>query len=106
MLKTNTEEIRQEHYSAGFDPDMDCKDHSPLFHLIGKCLEPLPKPAPSLAEVWVGADRPRCQQGGCIERATVMVGWMANSYWKVFCDQHKDRVPKGYYVAKLVGIDE
>jgi len=36
MLKLNTQEIREDHYQAGFPVDMDCSKHSPLFHQIGK----------------------------------------------------------------------
>ncbi len=50
-------------------------------------------------------ERPMCQHSGCINRATVIVGWVQNSYFKVFCDAHAGRKPKGYYVGRLVGFE-
>jgi hypothetical protein len=50
-------------------------------------------------------ERPMCQHPGCINRATVIVGWVQNSYFKVFCDAHAGRKPKGYYVGRLVGYE-
>ena len=50
-------------------------------------------------------ERPMCQQRGCPNRATCVVAWTVNSYFKVFCDRHASRTPKGYLVAELVGYE-
>lgn len=79
-------------------------------YFTGDMDDPKPTLCPDLEEdepkvAPVKPERPMCQHPGCINRATTIVAWTANSYFKVFCDAHANRRPKGYYVGRLVGFE-